>query len=308
MQNTDIYNLLNKEISKENILLDEPMKKHTSFKIGGDAEFFVKAKSVDDVKYIVDICNSNNIPLTIVGNGSNLLVKDNGIKGIVLKICIDNIDIEKTEENKVIVIVGAGVLLGKLAQVLLKESIAGFEFASGIPGTIGGAVRMNAGAYGSEFKDIVFETTCMDLENGNIIKLSNEEQKFEYRKSIFNNNKYIILGTKLILTRVENNQIISDKMAEYKNSRLEKQPMEFPSAGSTFKRGADFITAKLIDECGLKGYNVGDAQVSSKHAGFIVNTGNATAKDVLNLIDIVKQNVLEKFGKKIELEVEVIGE
>ena len=148
----------------------------------------------------------------------------------------------------------------------------------------------------------------MDLENGNIIKLSNEEQKFEYRKSIFNNNKYIILGTKLILTRVENNQIISDKMAEYKNSRLEKQPIEFPSAGSTFKRGADFITAKLIDECGLKGYNVGDAQVSSKHAGFIVNTGNATAKDVLNLIDIVKQNVLEKFGKKIELEVEVIGE
>ena len=306
MQNTEIYSLLNSKISSDNILVNEPMKKHTSFKIGGNADFFVRAKSIEDVKFIVQECKNNKIPLTIIGNGSNLLVKDNGVRGIVLKICIENIEINDFQ-SKTIVTVGAGVLLGKLAHVLLKESISGFEFASGIPGTIGGAVRMNAGAYGTEFKDIVLETTCMNQE-GKIIVLSNKEQNFNYRKSIFCDNSYIILETKLLLVRVDNNQIIADKMNEYKNSRLEKQPIEFPSAGSTFKRGADFITAKLIDECGLKGYSVGDAQVSEKHAGFIINTGNATADDVIKLIEIVKKKVFEKFGKIIELEVEVIGE
>lgn len=308
MINSEIYNLLTDKIPEERVLQNEPMKKHTSFKIGGNAEFFVKVKTIEEIRYVLNLCKEYNIDLTIVGNGSNLLVKDNGIEGIVLKIEIDDIEkekTEKTEKNKAVIKVGAGVLLGKLAQILLKNSISGFEFASGIPGTIGGAVKMNAGAYGSEFKDIVIETTCMNLD-GEIFKLNNEEQKFEYRRSIFKDEKYIILESKLLLNYVEDSKIIKEKMDEYKASRIEKQPIEFPSAGSTFKRGADFITAKLIDECGLKGYSVGDAEVSTKHAGFVINKGNATAKEVLELVEIIKKSVYEKFGKVIELELEVL--
>lgn len=313
MNNSEIYSLLKNKILDENILKEESMKKHTSFKIGGNADFFVKAKSVEDVKFVVDICKKNDIPLTIIGNGSNILVKDEGIRGIVLKIDIDKFEInEKIPEelrknnNSVIITVGAGVLLGKLAFQLLKKSISGFEFASGIPGTIGGAIRMNAGAYGSEFKDIVIETMCMD-DNGNIIKLDNKQQKFEYRRSIFKDNKYIILETKLLLEKIDDNFKIKEKMDEYKKSRMEKQPIEFPSAGSTFKRGSDFITAKLIDECDLKGYSIGDAQVSEKHAGFVINRGNASFEDVFKLIKFIQKNVKEKFGKDIELEVEIVG-
>ena len=312
MTNPQIYDLITEKISKENVLVDEPMNKHTSFKIGGNADFFVKAKNEEEVKFILDLCNENSIPLTIVGNGSNLLVSDDGIRGIVLKINIDKVIIEKNINDeinnspKAVVTAGCGVPLGKLAFQLLNESISGFEFASGIPGTIGGAIRMNAGAYGSEMKDIVVETKCMDYE-GNVLVLNNEQQEFEYRKSIFKTKKYIVLETKMQLTQVEDNSVIKQKMDEYKNSRLEKQPIEFPSAGSTFKRGTDFITAKLIDECGLKGYTVGGAKVSEKHAGFVINTGNATFKDVLELVDVIKEKVFEKFGKEIELEIEVIG-
>ncbi|MBE5805825.1 MAG: UDP-N-acetylmuramate dehydrogenase [Clostridiales bacterium] len=285
------------------------MKKHTSFKIGGNAEFFVKAKNIEQVEYVLKICEKNNISLTIIGNGSNILVKDSGIKGIVLKIDINDIDIveKNIDTNEVVVTVGAGVNLGMLAQVLLKKSISGFEFASGIPGTIGGAIRMNAGAHGFEFKDIVIETTCID-KSGNIFVLNNQQQKFEYRTSIFFEKDYIILGAKLQLKKNSNFEEIKNKMDEYKTFRKEKQPLEYPNAGSTFKRGNDFITAKLIDECGLKGYKVGDAQVSNKHAGFVINTGNASAKDVLELIEVVKKKVYEKFNKIIELEIEVIGE
>ncbi len=307
MTNPQIYDLLTEKIAKENILIDEPMKNHTSFKIGGNADFFVKVNNEDEVKFVLDLCNKNNIPLTVVGNGSNLLVSDNGIRGIVLKVNIDKVIIEKNDNKNIIATVGCGVPLAKLAYQFLNESLSGFEFASGIPGTIGGAVRMNAGAYGSEFKDIVVETKCMDYE-GNIVVLNNEQQKFEYRRSIFKDEKYIILETKLQLKEVEDNSVIKEKMDEYKKSRLEKQPIEFPSAGSTFKRGNDFTTAKLIDECGLKGYSVGGAKVSEKHAGFVINTGNATSKDVLELIQIIKEEVLKKFGKEIELEVETIGE
>ncbi len=309
MTNPQIYDLITEKIAKENVLVDEPMKKHTSFKIGGNADFYVKVKSEEEVKYILEICKNSDIPLTIVGNGSNLLVSDNGIRGIVLKVNIDKVEIDKTRtlQDKTIITVGAGVPLAKLAFQLLNESLSGFEFASGIPGTIGGAIRMNAGAYGSEFKDIVLETKCMNYE-GEIVVLDNNQQKFEYRKSIFKDEKYIILETKLQLNPVEDNTVIKEKMDEYKKSRLEKQPIEFPSAGSTFKRGNDFITAKLIDECGLKGYSVGGAKVSEKHAGFVINTGNATSKDVLELVDIIKKEVLNKFGKEIELEVETIGD
>lgn len=301
-----VYNELLKFIPKDNIYLNEPMSKHTSFKIGGNADFFVKVENNKELKSLIDMSKINNIPLTIIGNGSNILVKDNGIRGIVAKIDIKKIEIVENE-NDIIVILGAGELLGKIAQILLKNSIEGFEFASGIPGTVGGAVKMNAGAYGGEFKDIIKEVTYMDL-NGNINILTNEQCGFSYRYSIFSDNdNYIVLEAKFILKK-GNYDEIKEKMDEYAKSRREKQPITMPSAGSTFKRGEDFITAKLIDECGLKGYSIGGAEVSNLHAGFVVNKGNATAEDVINLIEYIKKQVYEKFEKKIELEIQIIGE
>ena len=304
----DIDNIvyhLRKKIDENNILLNEPMSKHTTFKIGGNADVFVKAKSTEQIQYILEISKENNIPIYIIGNGSNILVRDKGIRGIVLKIELEDINIIENNEN-INVTVGAGVKLALLAQELKKKSITGLEFASGIPGTIGGAVRMNAGAYGFEMKDIVLETKYIDLD-GNICILRGNQHEFEYRKSFFSKNKYVIIETTLNLKK-GNIEEIQSKMNEYLIKRKEKQPIGVPNAGSTFKRGNDFITAKLIDECGLKGYKLGDAEVSSKHAGFIVNTKNATAKDVRELINYVKQEVYKKFNKKIELEIEIIGE
>lgn len=297
---------LKKCVSEEtSILENELMSKHTSFKIGGMADIFVNVKKEDDVKKVLEYSDENQIPLTIIGNGSNLLVKDGGIIGIVLRVDIEEFYLEKKDEEY-IVTVGAGVKNGYVAQKLLIEEIEGFEFAAGIPGSIGGAIRMNAGAHGGEMKNIVLETKCID-KKGNIKILSNEEQKFEYRNSIFSTNEYIILSTKLRLNKGIYKEIKS-KMDEYSVWRKEHQPLEYPSAGSTFKRGEDFITAKLIDECGLKGYNIGGAEVSTKHAGFVVNKGDAKAKDVLNLTKYISQMIYEKFGKKVELEVQVIGE
>lgn len=297
---------LKKCVSEEtSILENELMSKHTSFKIGGMADIFVNVKKEDDVKKVLEYSDGNQIPLTIIGNGSNLLVKDGGIRGIVLRVDIEEFYLEKKDEEY-IVTVGAGVKNGYVAQKLLIEEIEGFEFAAGIPGSIGGAIRMNAGAHGGEMKNIVLETKCID-KKGNIKILSNEEQKFEYRNSIFSTNEYIILSTKLRLNKGIYKEIKS-KMDEYSVWRKEHQPLEYPSAGSTFKRGEDFITAKLIDECGLKGYNIGGAEVSTKHAGFVVNKGDAKAKDVLNLTKYISQMIYEKFGKKVELEVQVIGE
>lgn len=301
MDKNKIKDVLTKEISEENIFIDEPMKKHTSFRIGGVADIFIKVKSVQELQYIIEVAKKENILVTIIGNGSNLLVKDNGIRGIVIMLNMDKIEIEDT-----IVTVEAGVKLGFLAQKLLKEELTGFEFAAGIPGSIGGAVRMNAGAYGGEMKDIIVETKCL-TPSGEIVTLSNEEQKFSYRHSIFMENRYIVLKTKIKLQK-GNKDEIKAKMDDYAQQRKEKQPISLPSAGSTFKRGTDFVTAKVIDECGLKGFSIGDAQVSTKHAGFVINNGNATAEDVLRLIEHVQKVVLEKTGKKIELEIEVLGE
>ena len=295
----------NLNISKEKIKYNEPMAKHTSFKIGGPAQCFINAESVEEIKQICKVASKNDINLTIIGNGSNLLVTDNGINGIVVKVNIKKFELEFSNDN-VSLIVGAGNKLGEIAQKLLRNEITGFEFAAGIPGTIGGAVRMNAGAYGKEMKDIVETVKYMDYD-GNIYEKSNKDLEFEYRKSMFAKNKFIILEAKLKLQK-GNAQDIKNKMLEFEQSRKEKQPLEFPSAGSTFKRGTDFITAKLIDDAGLKGYRVGGAMVSTKHAGFVVNENNATAQDVLNLVKHIKQEVYKKFNKKIELEIQVIGE
>lgn len=304
MEKQKIYELLTNEIKQGIVKIDEPMKKLTNFKIGGNADVFVIAKSIEEIKCVIKFSKENNIPLTILGNGSNVLVSDKGIRGIVLQIGLKEIKVEKHENA--LIEVDAGAMLGALAQILLKQSISGFEFAAGIPGSIGGAIRMNAGAYGGEMKDIVKNVTVLN-EKGEINILTNEECEFSYRHSRFTNSKEIIIKATLELPFGNENEIKA-KMDEYAQSRKEKQPLNLPSAGSTFKRGADFITAKLIDECGLKGYTSGDAQVSTLHAGFVVNLGNATAQDVLSVVNHVKQVVLEKTGKQIELEIELLGE
>ena len=304
--NLNIEEILEKsKLNKENLYYDEPMAKHTSFKIGGPADVFIKVDNIEELKEILDLSKKNQIPLTIIGNGSNLLVTDKGIRGITAKLNLKDIEI-KNENNKQIIKVEAGVPVGLLAQKLLKEEITGFEELSGIPGTIGGAVIMNAGAHGKELKDILKKVTAMDY-NGNIHEFTNEECQFSYRNSRFQKEKYIILQATLELEK-GNSTEIKEKMDEYMQFRKEKQPIEYPNAGSTFKRGEDFVTAKLIDEAGLKGYKIGGAQVSEKHAGFIVNVDNATAKDVIELTDYIKEKIEEKFGKKINLEIQIIGE
>lgn len=298
--------LENSKLNKENLYYNEPMAKHTSFKIGGPADVFIKVDNIEELKEILKLSKENKIQLTIIGNGSNILVTDKGIRGITAKLNFKNIKIENIADNKEKIDVDAGVPVGLLAQKLLKEEIAGFEELSGIPGTIGGAVIMNAGAHGKELKDILKKVTAMDY-NGNIHEFTNEECLFSYRNSRFQKEKYIILQATLELEK-GNSTEIKEKMDEYMQFRKEKQPIEYPNAGSTFKRGEDFVTAKLIDEAGLKGYKVGGAQVSEKHAGFIVNVDNATAKDVIELTDYIKEKIEEKFGKKINLEIQIIGE
>ena len=295
---------LKKVIPEENIKINEPMSKHTSFKTGGPAEIYIIGKTLEQIQAVLKYSNQNNIQLYIIGNGSNLLVSDEGIKGIVLKIAVDNIETLESDFG-VLVKAGAGVKIMALAQILKKDGITGFEELAGIPGTMGGANYMNAGAYGKELKDIIVSTKAINKETGEIETLKNEEQELKYRSSIFKNRKYIIIETMLNLQKGIPEEI-ERKMNDFLNQRKEKQPIEYPSAGSTFKRGEKFITAKLIDECGLKGYQIGGAQISEKHAGFIINKNNATSKDILDLIKYTKKKVFEKFGVQIEEEVEII--
>ena len=304
MDNKEILNSLEQIISKEEIKQNEPMKNHTSFKIGGPAEFYIKIKSVEELRKILEFAKNENIKVTIIGNGSNVLVPDEGINGIVIRTNLKDINIENKDSKNVEVTVNDAVPIGFLAQKLLKEEITGFEELSGIPGTIGGAILMNAGAHGKEMKDIVTEIVAMDYD-GKMYKFTNEEAEFSYRHSKFCSGEYIIIQAKLQFKK-GNKEEIKAKMDEYAQYRKEKQPIEYPSAGSTFKRGTDFITAKLIDEAGLKGYSIGGAKISEKHAGFIINTGNATAKDVLDLAKYVTDKVYEKFNKKIELEIKIL--
>lgn len=303
-----IYYDLKEKISEERIILNANMKEYTSFKIGGNADLLVTIKTVEEAKEVLRISKANNCPIFVLGNGTNILVKDNGIRGIVLRNRIDFIEIldSESEGEYVEVLAGAGVKNSVLAQKLLKRELSGFEFASGIPGTIGGAIKMNAGAYGGEIKDILIQTTYLDYE-GNLYTISNKENKFAYRYSIFKEEEAIIISAKFRFNK-GNFEEIKEKIEQNEKSRKEKQPLEFPNAGSTFKRGEDFITAKLIDECNLKGYKVGDAEVSTKHAGFVVNKGKAKAEDVIKLVKDVKEKVYKKFNKEINLEIEIIGE
>ena len=301
----EITDKLEKIVDKKNIYINEPMSKHTSFKIGGIADYFIKVHSIDELKDILEFSKKENIPFYIIGNGTNLLVRDGGIRGIVIKLEFNDYSIEKKDDFACIT-VGSGMTLARLAYIAFENELSGMEQISGIPGTIGGAIRMNAGAYGKEMKDIVEEVTAIDY-NGNEKVFQKEDLKLGYRTSIFKEEKYIITKVKMNLIK-GNKEEIKIKMMEFLNSRKEKQPLEYPSAGSTFKRGKDFLTAKLIDEAGLKGYSIGDAMVSTKHSGFIINKGNATAEDVIKLVDYIKKEIFNKFQKNIELEVEIIGE
>lgn len=287
-------------LGTENVKYNEPMSKHTTFKVGGIADTYITVNSKEKLLKVLELLKNEKI--TIIGNGSNLLVTDKGIRGIVLKYSANNCSI-----NGKTVTVESGMTNARLANTLLKQNLAGYEFAAGIPGTIGGAIVMNAGAYGKEMKDVVESTEFIDLETNKIETLKNEEQEFEYRKSIFQNKKCIILSTILKLEK-GNPEEIEEKMKEYAEKRRSTQPLDMPSAGSTFKRGNGFITAKLIDEAGLKGYSIGGAQVSTKHAGFIVNKGNAKAKDIIELIKYIQDEIYKKFGEKIEPEIKIIGE
>ena len=304
MDNKKVLSDLAKIISKENIKINEPMSKHTTFKTGGNADFYVILDKENQVIELVKYSKENNLKLYIIGNGSNLLISDEGVRGIVAKVTFDDVLFEE-EKEEIIVTVGAGCKIMALAQLLKKNEITGFEELSGFPGTIGGANYMNAGAYGREMKDVIIETKAYNKETGEIEVLKNEDQKLEYRSSIFKNKKYVILETTLRLQKGKAEEI-EKKLNDYLLQRKEKQPLEYPSAGSTFKRGEGFITAKLIDECGLKGYKIGGAQISEKHAGFIINKDNATTKDILDLIEYTKKKVFEKFGVQIEEEIEII--
>ena len=295
-----IYEKLITTIDKSKIKTNENMGKYTSFKTGGNAKFLVKVNTIDEIIHVLKIIKEQDIPLVVLGNGSNVLFKDEGFKGIVLKIDLDNL---KLDQEKITV--DAGVKNAIVARKALDNSLQGFEAISGIPGTIGGAIRMNAGAYGTEIKDVVESVTYIDFNTLEVKKISNEECDFSYRHSIFCKNKNIIVSCVLKLSKGKTEEI-KTKMEECAKSRKEKQPLEYPSAGSTFKRGEGFITAKLIDDCELKGYSIGGAQVSEKHAGFIINKNNATATDIINLIDYVKKTVKVKTDKDIELEIEII--
>lgn len=292
-------------IDKKNIFKDEEMSKHTSFKVGGKADYFIKITSIDELKFILSFSSKNKIPVTVVGNGTNLLVTEKGIRGIVIKLELKEFKIEKNKDE-VLITVESGFALSKLANLAIKEDIEGLEFLAGIPGTVGGALRMNAGAHGKEMKDIVLKSKYM-TRDGKIKTMSLDKHEFEYRNSVFSKLDVIILETTIKAKR-GNKEEIKQKIEEYMHKRTETQPLEYPNAGSTFKRKEGIITAKVIDECGLKGYSVGDAEVSTKHAGFVINKGKATADDILKLVDDIKKVVKEKRNIDIELEVLILGE
>ena len=302
MINRDFYNKLAELVSAEAILENEAMSKHTTFRIGGNADMFVSPK-VSQVADIMKLAKEYDVPVTIIGNGSNLLVGDKGIRGLVLSF---GKDAEEIQVDGNCMVVSAGALLSKIAAEAAKHSLTGLEFAAGIPGTLGGAIVMNAGAYDGEIKDVLISATIL-TPDGDVLELSNSELDLSYRHSCIPENGYIVLGAILELMPGDEVQI-REKMADFKNRRIEKQPLEYPSAGSTFKRPEGHFAGKLIQDAQLRGYTVGGAQVSEKHCGFVINKGDATAQDIVQLMDDVKRIVLDKFQVELEPEVKMIGE
>lgn len=302
---------------------EEPMHSHTTFKIGGPAECFASPSSAEGFISLVKYCDQKQIPFFIVGNGSNLLVSDSGVRGVVIhagkafgKISLWDgreewlgcgLDFTPEDRERTIVAVQSGALMSAAAAFALKHSLAGLEFASGIPGTLGGGFIMNAGAYDGEISQVCAGSLVYDVGEKQVLFLNRKEQCFGYRSSIYQEKEYIVLMGFLGLEKGNPNEI-REKINDYTVRRREKQPIDMPSAGSTFKRPRGAYAAKLIEECGLKGLTVGGAQVSVKHSGFLVNIGNATCADVVTLIQLVRQQVQDKTGYRLEPEVKWIGD
>ncbi|HWT73613.1 MAG TPA: UDP-N-acetylmuramate dehydrogenase [Mobilitalea sp.] len=298
------YQKLNQILPSEQITQKELMENHTSLHIGGAADYFVTPKTSDELHSVILLCKNENMPYYIIGNGSNLLVSDQGYRGMIIRLGENFSSVWVKDDGKIAA--QAGILLAKLASVAADHSLTGFEFASGIPGTFGGAVTMNAGAYDGEMKHCLTGARVMD-EKGNILELSLEDLKLGYRTSILQTKNYVLLEADIQLSKGDE-QKIREKMNDLNRQRREKQPLNQYSAGSTFKRPQGYFAGKLINDAGLRGYQVGRAAVSEKHCGFVINKDHATAKEFLTVIEDVSRIVNEKFGVKLEPEVKFLGD
>lgn len=297
------YDKLEEIVGKDKVKYNEKMSKYTTMRVGGPCDCIVFPDEISKIKEVIEFCKNENITFFVIGNGSNLLVKDEGIHGVVIKL---GHRFGKIALDGEYILAYAGATMPTLSQLAKKNSLKGLEFACGIPGTIGGGVKMNAGAYGSQISDILYEVTYMD-EKEKIKTIKNKDCSFGYRKSIFTiNPNYVILSAKFKLER-GNIDEIENKMKENSLARKAKQPLEYPNFGSVFKRPEGYFVGKLVDDAGLRGYKIGGAQVSTKHTGFIVNVDNATCKDVLDLIGYVQTTVYNKFNVKLTPEVIIIG-
>ena len=301
--NQDFLNQLCEIVGSDHVCVDEPMKDHTTFRIGGNADYFVSPHSAKEIGDVIEACKNAGIPWYVIGNGSNLLVSDRGFRGVIIRL-FKNFAMLSVEGEEIRV--QAGALLSRTAKKALEHELTGFEFAAGIPGTIGGALVMNAGAYGGEMKDVTKFVMVLTPE-GKVLTLGKEELEMGYRTSIIARKGYLVLEAVLGLQKGDKEQIAA-RMEELKEKRVSKQPLEYPSAGSTFKRPEGYFAGKLIMDAGLRGFSVGGAQVSEKHCGFVINTGDATAKDVTELIKTVTERIREQTGVTLEPEVKLLGE
>lgn len=303
MTKNELQKLLNCILDENSIFINESMKNHISFRVGGPADILVRPKTEDEIVEVFKLLNRNEIPFIVKGNGSNILIKDGGFRGVVIEIA-DNFSFFEIDGNNMIVQTGA--LLSTIGKVAMASNLTGFEFASGIPGTLGGALAMNAGAYDGEMKNIVKSVRLMN-EDGNIVEYSNEEMQFGYRHSVLSDKKMIALSA-IISLEEGNYEKIKEKMDDLAYQRRTKQPLEYPSAGSTFKRPEGYYAGKLIQDSNLKGASIGGAKVSEKHSGFVINYNDATATDIIKLIEHVKNTVYDMHGVKLEEEVKILGE
>lgn len=302
-----VLRLITEIVGMPGVLTDEPMSGHTTFKIGGPAEVIIEPPGEKQLTAVVKMLKRFKVPYFVMGNGSNILVGDKGIRGAVIKISSSMSKCREDEEEENILHAESGIKLSKLANTALNNGLSGFEFAAGIPGTLGGAVCMNAGAYGGEMKDVIKDVTFIDTSDCSIHTIPVQECDFGYRTSRFLKGDLIVTGAAISL-EPGNEELIRAKMDDLAQRRRSKQPLDKPSAGSTFKRPEGYFAGTLIQDAGLKGFQIGGAQVSDKHAGFVVNVGGATAKDVRELIDYVKKDVKQKYGVELEPEVKFVGE
>ncbi len=305
IMNEAFYQKLKTILNDKQIMIEEPLARHTTFEIGGPAQFLVLPESISQVTAAIKLCREENMPYYIMGNGSNLLVGDKGYRGTIIKLsqAFGKISVD---ERQYIVRAQAGILLSRLAAEIAEYSLTGFEFAAGIPGTLGGAVTMNAGAYDGDISQSILKAVVLDQE-GSILRLTKEELKMGYRTTAIQDNHYIVLEAAFGFKPGSKEEIIS-KINDLNARRREKQPLEYPSAGSTFKRPVGYYAGKLIMDSGLRGYQVGNAQVSEKHCGFVINKGGATAGEVIALISYIIETVNHKFGVVLEPEVKLLGD